>query len=136
MNAPPKFSISGALSAKIASLPAAMTVEAAPRVAIAVREALLKTMNAQTAPDGERWAPRKRGTRPVLVNASDALEVGSSGSTVIIALHGIEARHHRGWVKGGTARPIIIDKHTGMTAPVAAAIHAALDTAFTEWKVT
>lgn len=97
--------------ASIEGLPRALIRDAGPDLAVAIRADLVRTINAYETPDGELWAKRKRGTAPVLVKAEDALRVVAVGPQIFIRLIGVEARHHRGRVKGGTQRQIIPTDH-------------------------
>jgi uncharacterized protein (DUF2461 family) len=87
-----------------------LALRAAPQVAKVVEAHLRKTIAAGTDPYGVTWAPRKHdGARP-LVNADQTLTVTAIGQHVITEIHGIDARHHHGWVKGKTKRPVIFTK--------------------------
>jgi hypothetical protein len=91
--------------ARLRALPG-LAERAAPAVADAVREELQRTISAGTSADGETWAPKKDGGKP-LQDAEAALTVVPVGKRIIIKLRGPEARHHRGWARGGVRRPII-----------------------------
>jgi len=95
------------LIARVQALPDALLLDALPECTEAVRRESLATARAGTTPEGVPWAPRKDGSGAVLVNAADAVKVGLIGRTIWIRLLGIEARHHRGRVKGKTKRQII-----------------------------
>lgn len=114
---------------RIKELPEALTRRSWQPLTAAVREELERTINAGKTPDGVKWAPRKRGTAAVLVNAAAALKVATVANVIWLRLTGPEARHHKGAVKGGTVREIIL---TRLTDPVATAIHDVLTKAFTE----
>jgi hypothetical protein len=87
-----------------------LALRAAPEVAKVVDAYLRKTIAAGTDPYGTSWAPRKHdGARP-LVHADQTLTVTALGQHVITQIHGIDARHHHGWVKGKTKRPVIFTK--------------------------
>jgi len=107
-------------------MPHELIQRAAPEIAVAVREALLVTIRAHQAPDGTPWAPRKKGTRPVLNNAAEAMTTSAVGSRIYIVVRGINGRHHKGAVRGSVQRPIIIYKKHGrkaITPRIAQAIH-------------
>lgn len=93
--------------AKIRELPNELTLAAAPEAAEAVFEVLSITIKAGQSPDGKAWAPRKVGTGPVLENALSAVRCFASGPVIYITVKGINARHHRGNVKGKVRRQII-----------------------------
>ena len=93
--------------AQIRDLPRALLEGAGDDIADAIRAELKTTIRAQKTPWGVPWAPRKVGTKPVLVNAADALTVGADGTRILIRITGVEAQHHYGQVKGGTKRPMI-----------------------------
>lgn len=116
------------LITRLEALPGAITREAAPELAVAVRESLMLTVNAGQTPDGVTWAPRKEGSGPVLANAAAAVRVGAIGSRIYVRLIGIEARHHRGRVKGGTMRQII--PRDQIPQPMADAMRAVLTRRF------
>lgn len=116
--------------AQLAALPKAMLQDALPELGIVVRKSLVNTINAGETPDHVKWAPRKRGDAPVLVHAEAALHVGAIGGRIYIRLAGIEARHHRGRVKGGTKREVILTTH--LTPDVVAAMRKVLDRRFAE----
>jgi hypothetical protein len=96
-----------------------------------MRTALLATVDAKQTPTGEPWAPRKVGTAPVLDGAGAAIKSGYIGRTVLFRLLGVEARHHRGRIKGKVKRQII---PTGSTVPptMAAAMAAVITRRFIE----
>lgn len=89
----------------LARMPDAIPV-VAKRSAEAIEQLVAANIAAARAPDGTPWLPRADGGAP-LVGAARAVDVVAVGSTVLVAVHGIEARHHAGKVKGGVARPIV-----------------------------
>jgi hypothetical protein len=97
-----------AMIERVRMLPERVIAEAAQDVAALVRRELAVTIGAGQTPTGEAWAARKSdGGRP-LANALEAVRVGvTDGSVVFVFLTGPEARHHRGWVRGGIERQII-----------------------------
>lgn len=112
---------------RVRGIPKAMQEAAYPALNVAVKAALDTTINAGQQPDGQPWVPRKNGSGPVLVNASNAVTVTTVASVIYIRLHGIEVKHHNGWVRGGVLRQIIPRK---LTLPVATAIHRVMSAAF------
>lgn len=94
-----------AMIARVRALPN-LAERAAPAVAEAVRAELEHTISAGTSADGRPWERKEDGGKP-LAGAAAALAVVPVGRSVIVKLRGPEARHHRGWVKGGKVRPII-----------------------------
>lgn len=91
------------------ALPRALTVELAPKVAEIFQEDVERSIAAGTAPDGTPWKPRaKDGSRP-LEGAASHVYSAAVGSIVYLRVKGIEARHHRGTVKGKVKRPIIYE---------------------------
>jgi hypothetical protein len=112
---------------RVRAVPAALTLDAWQELTVAVRAVLESTITAHTTPDGVPWAPRKRGHKPVLNNAVDALRVATVRGTIWIRLVGPEALHHRGRAKGKVKREIIL---THITEPVALAIHRVLSAKF------
>ncbi len=88
--------------------------EATPEIAKDLEAELHKTIAAGTSFGGVAWTPKKDGTAP-LKGASKALEVQAIGSVVVATLNGIEARHHKGSVRGNKGgntlqRPILPTK--------------------------
>lgn len=116
--------------ARLQALGPAMTTAAAPRVAEALRTELARTIAAGTSADGQPWDPKRDGGQP-LKNAAAAIKTSVYGTRVRIAIKGVEARHHRGRVKGGVIRPIL---PTGKQLPAAwsAAIERTLSECFKE----
>jgi hypothetical protein len=100
----------------------AFIAAAAPAVADAVGAELRKTAAAGTTPTGEAWAPAKDGRRP-LENAAAAIQVRSSGTTIVATLTGPEVRHNNGTAKGRVKRQIL---PSAMTPAIAEAIKGAL----------
>lgn len=117
--------------ARLQALPKAMTEDAAPRVAEALRGELARTIAAGTSATGEAWAERQAGGQP-LQNAMQAVGVAAVGRKVLVRLTGPESRHHFGRVKGGKARPIL---PTGELPPAwGTAIGRALNRCFEDWS--
>jgi hypothetical protein len=112
---------------RVRALPAALTLDAWEELTVAVRAVLETTIKAHTTPDGVPWAPRKRGTKPVLNNAVDALRVATVRGTIWIRVMGKESLHHMGRANGAPKREIIL---THLTEPVARAIHRVLSAKF------
>jgi len=71
-----------------------------------LRAEIESNISASQGPDGTPWKPTQKGNPP-LANAARALGVAAIGTKVIMALRGIEARHHYGQVKGKVGRPIL-----------------------------
>jgi len=86
---------------------------AAPDIADALRKELDATVGAGTDSYGAPWRLTADGERP-LQHAADAIRIAAVGDKVIVRLTGPEARHHRGWARGGIARPVI---PTGLLPP-------------------
>ncbi len=94
--------------AALEHLPVAVIDEAGPELSAALRTVLEEAIKAERAPStGIPWAPRKKGSGPMLQGAPLVLGVAMVGRTVWCRLKGVEARHSRGWVRGGTARPLM-----------------------------
>ena len=114
------------------TLGAAMTDDAAPHVAEALRTELAQSVAAGTTPEGQAWEPRRSDERAPLQNAMNAVGVAAVRSKIFVRLSGVEARHHRGRVKGGTPRQIIpVGK---LPDSWARAIKRTLDERFAAWK--
>jgi hypothetical protein len=97
--------------AALEHLPVAVIDEAGPELSAALRKVLVEAIEAERAPStGIPWAPRKHGTGPMLQGAPLVLGVAMVGRTVWCRLTGVEARHSRGWVRGGAARPLMFEK--------------------------
>jgi hypothetical protein len=71
-----------------------------PVVAEKVIEGIERNVAAQRAPDGTPWTPGRSGQGRVLKGAAKAVSSKVSGSTVVIFVEGVEARHHLGAIKG------------------------------------
>lgn len=85
-------------------------LRAAPTIVKVMEAHLRRTIKAGTDPYGTPWAPRKvDGGRP-LVHADETLKVTWHGRHIIVEIHGIHARHHKGAVKGRVKRPIIFNQ--------------------------
>lgn len=117
------------MSAKLRALPG-MVERAAPAVASALDAHLRRTIAAGTSADGTPWTPTKDGRRP-LQNAAKALTTRAVGTIVLARLEGVEARHHKGEVRGaekGLKRRILpVGK---IPQPVVGAMHGILRTEF------
>jgi hypothetical protein len=87
---------------KLSDLP----VDAAPDVAAAMRAETHRTIAASTTAYGQAWKPKQDGGKP-LEHAAKAVGVAAVGDTIVMRVIGIEARHHKGTVRGKVARPII-----------------------------
>lgn len=72
-----------------------------------VRDSLNKTIAAGQDPDGKPWAKRKKGTKPVLVHAADALTVLAVGEQVLSRVRGPTALHSKGAAKGKVERRVL-----------------------------
>jgi hypothetical protein len=88
--------------------------EVTPEIATDLEKELHKTIAAGTSFGGVPWTPKKDGSKP-LSNAASALEVQAVGSVVVAMLNGVEARHHKGAVRGNKGgntlqRPILPTK--------------------------
>ena len=123
------------IARRVKSLPHELTVAAAPEIARAVRMVFVETVNQQQTPYGEPWPPRTRGTAPVLVHAAESITASSVGARITITVLGINARHHKGAVRGSVQRQMIPyrkDGQRGITPAVHAAIVKILDRRFRE----
>lgn len=118
---------------RLQSLPHELTVEACPRVAAALKRELTQSIAAGKSADGPAWDAKQDGGQP-LKNAAAAISTSVYGTRVRISIKGIEARHHRGRVKGGVARPILPTR--GLPAAWSAAIERELSECFQEWSGT
>lgn len=91
----------------VLALPAEVIERAGPRIAEVMRADVEATIAAGTTSDGQPWEPRKADGSKPLRNAAKALEVEAQSTTITLRIRGIEGRHHRGQVRGGTKRRII-----------------------------
>lgn len=121
----------GQLAAMIASLGNLQTLvaDSMPALAKACRSELQRTITAGTDADGKPWAPTQDGQKP-LQNASAAVSVMPVNKTIYITLTGVEARHHRGRVKGGRKRAIIPEQR--IPDAMADAMRAVLQRGFSD----
>lgn len=90
---------------RLATMPEAIPV-VAQRSAEELKRQIDANIAAGRAPDGSAWPERSDGGKP-LAGAARAVDVVAVGGTVVVAVNGVEARHHAGKVKGGVARQII-----------------------------
>jgi hypothetical protein len=114
---------------RIEDLPDALVRDQIVRLAAVVRKELDRTLAASSTPEGQPWAPRKRGTRPVLVHARDNVIVRGIGNQIFVQVFGHYARHHRGWVKGGTQRQMIPLKNERLPLAMLDAMRRVIETA-------
>jgi hypothetical protein len=117
--------------ARIRAIPG-MIERIAPEAVKAVDAELKRTIAAGESADGKKWKPTKDGQAP-LKDAASAIDVeivshSQLGTVIAATLHGPEARHHFGWVKGGIARPILPIK--GLPDAIATKITKALEREF------
>lgn len=92
--------------ARIRAIPG-LARRAAADASDAVKDELERTIRAGTTPEGETWAPKKRGSGQPLEDAAEALAVAPVGTRIFMRLKGHIARHHLGRAKGGVYRRII-----------------------------
>lgn len=99
---------------------------AAPRL----EEAIRRTAAAGTTPEGEPWAPTKKGGR-AMRGAAGHITAKAYGSTVRIKLETADVFHHYGRGETEPRRRVIPDPGT-RPAAVDAAVKAATAEAFAE----
>lgn len=107
--------------------------QAAPKAARATHEQLNLTIRAGQNAYGNAWAPLKSGPGRPLERADRAVRVGAVRTRIIIRVTGIEARHHTGWVKGGTQRDIIPLPQFPLPEPIRDAITKVITETFTAY---
>jgi hypothetical protein len=105
--------------------------DAAPAVAQGLARAIRQQVAAGTDPDGKPW-PRTKDGDQALQDAAKNLRVVNVGATVFARLTQHVARHNNGTARGGVQRQIL--PASGVPAPYARAIKAALDRQFLEAK--
>jgi hypothetical protein len=113
---------------KIIELPE-LGKKAAPDVAKVVRRDIEGTISRGTSSEGHPWRPTQEGKKP-LQHAAQALRSASIGDVIYVRLVGVEARHHKGRVKGGQKRQIL--PVAGVPPRMAALIQKVLSDAFLE----
>lgn len=93
---------------RVSTLPKVVNA-AMPEIAREWKRKLQATVAASTTPTGEPWADKKKGEGKPLVGAArdGTLGVAEVGNVIYVRLSGVEARHHRGAVRGKVARQII-----------------------------
>lgn len=91
--------------ARVRTLPSTLP-QIAARAAVKVRAILAANVAAGRGPDGKPWQKTQDG-KPALTSAMSAVDVRAVGSAIVIAVDGVEARHHQGAVRGGVRREII-----------------------------
>lgn len=114
---------------RLRSLPTELVKRAAPDIAKEGLAQVTANVASQVGPDGTPWPASKSG-KPVLVQAASHVTVQALGTVILFKLTGIDARHHKGFVKGGERRPIIPVR--SMPQPLAAAIKKVLKKRFLE----
>jgi hypothetical protein len=97
--------------------------EAAPLVEAAIR----RTAAAGTTPDGEPWAPKKKGGGRPMVNAAAHVTAKAIGNVVNIVLKGVDVFHQ---FDKRTPRHAIPEAGGGVPAVVRAAMHEGARRAF------
>jgi len=102
--------------------------QCAPECARVVEAEIARTAAAGTDAYGKPWAPKKDGSGKPLAHAIDAVGVAAVGTSIVVRVTGVEARHHLGRVKGGTQRAIIPTKD--IPQPMAAALRGVINKAF------
>lgn len=90
----------------INALPAELVKRSVPAIAKALEAEIGGNVAAARGPDGKPWARTKSGDAP-LKNAAQHVSVRAVGTVIIAEVSGVEAKHHKGQVKGGERRPII-----------------------------
>lgn len=105
-----------------------LAADSMPSVTAALRGELETTIGAGTTPEGVAWALRKEDNARALPDAVTALTVTHAGLTIYAQLRGPEARHHRGWGRGGTRRQMLPTR--GLTRAQADAMRAAVTREF------
>ena len=121
-----------ALIQRVRELPEFVT-RAAPEAARKARAEIARTINAGTDPWGKTWEPKKEGHGKPLVNAASALFAAAIGTKLLFRLTGIEAAHHWGWVRGGTARRIMPTADQPLPEPFTDAIFKVITDHFTAY---
>jgi len=121
-----------ALVKRVRELPEFVT-RAAPEAARMARLEIAQTIGAGTDPWGAQWEPKKDGHGKPLVNAAQALFAAAVGTKLLFRLTGIEAAHHWGWVRGGTARTIMPTADKPLPEPFTAAIFKVITDHFTAY---
>lgn len=101
----------------------------APAVARVVRHYLIRNIAAGVTPEGKKWKPTLEGEQ-ALQGAGAHLHVEVVGSSVRARLDEIEARHDRGWVKGGRQRQILPTKRKPIPDEMQRGIEEALQREF------
>jgi len=114
----------------VLAMPKHVMERAAPAIAEVLRAETERTIAAATTPSGAPWELRIKDEGKPLRNAARALEVSVAGTSIALAIRGIEGRHHRGQVRGGTKRQIIPVRK--LPEQLTAKVRAVLDDAFRE----
>ncbi len=91
---------------RLRELPDRLVEESAPEVADAFKAELTTNIAGSHGPDGEAWAPKKDGGKP-LAHAAAALDVKAIGTLIVATLTGPEVLHNKGFARGGVKRQIL-----------------------------
>jgi hypothetical protein len=81
--------------------------EAAPACAEELKDELDAQIARGEDPNGAKWPLRKDTGERTLKDAAKALAVVAVGRTVFFRLRGPEARHHKGFARGGVIRRVL-----------------------------
>lgn len=114
---------------RIRSLPVELVKRAAPDIAKEGLAQVTANVSSQVGPDGTPWPASKSG-EAVLRQAAQHVTVQALGTVILFKVTGIDARHHKGFVKGGERRPIIPVR--SMPEPLTKAIKKVLKKRFQE----
>jgi len=91
---------------RLGTLDTELVKRAAPELAKELQEETQDNIVRGVDPDGKPWLRTKDGAQP-LRNAGKAVSTKAVGNVIIQRVEGVEAKHHKGAVKGGEKRPII-----------------------------
>lgn len=93
-------------AAKLRSLSRVLTAEVLRNTVKRFEALVASDISAQRAPDGTPWTPTQDG-HPALQNAAKAVQIRTTGGSVVLSVEGVEWRHNVGAVNGGRRRALI-----------------------------
>ena len=96
---------------------------------VTLQDAVQATLVAGETPEGNPWAPKRRGGGRAYVNASSTLKTKADGAYVRMTISGPDVYGHFGRTGKQVARPMLPDAGAGVPSVVAKALELAAERA-------